>query len=851
MTSTDDASGATKTPEADNQDDYGASNIKVLEGLEAVRMRPDMYIGGTDIKGLEHLVTEVLDNSIDEAMAGYCDTVKLHIYEDGSVSVEDNGRGIPVGAHESGSDALDVVMTTLHAGGKFDHDSYKVSGGLHGVGVSVVNALSEWLTVDVYRQGKHYTQRYELKGEGQGEGQAPEPVGPVEVAGEAEGTGTKIRFKPDATIMETVEFQYATLAKRCRELAFLNRGLRVSIADDREGKAEEFYYEEGIKDYVEYLNRKKETVHDNIVYFDKADEGSGVKVEIAFQYNRDYTADSIYTFANNINTEHGGTHLSGFKSGLTRTLNKYARESKVVKEKEAVPDGADYLEGMVAIVSVKVPDPRFESQTKVKLSNTEVEGVVQQAVNDRLASYLAENPSTAKAICRKGVDARIAREAARKARDMARRKTALSSGSLPGKLADCSSRDPFQTEVFIVEGDSAGGSAKQGRVREFQAILPIRGKIINVEKTRIDKVLGHQEIQTIISALGTGIGDDFDISKLRYGKVIIMTDADVDGSHIRTLLLTFFFRHMRSLIDAGAIYIAQPPLYELAPRKGSKKKSMYVQDEKEYESEMLRVGVENVTLLLDGGRVELRSGAFRVLCEGISRLRGLERALDRKGLALHAYLAAANDEGVLPARMLSVKGAAGAEPTGELYQDDAAREKRISELGRELGREVVVCEERDGLEQRAAADAVLYTIFESGPLTEILALLDQHGLAAAPLRLLIDDADLGVAEPEPIGALSFGEDEEQNVYDLLNILDGVNSAAERKLEPKRFKGLGEMNPDQLYLTTMDPQRRTVLKVTVADAETADEYFTILMGTNVEERRKFIQEHALDVKNLDV
>ena len=849
MTSTDDASGATKTTEADNQDDYGASNIKVLEGLEAVRMRPDMYIGGTDIKGLEHLVTEVLDNSIDEAMAGYCDTVKLHIYEDGSVSVEDNGRGIPVGAHESGGDALDVVMTTLHAGGKFDHDSYKVSGGLHGVGVSVVNALSEWLTVDVYREGKHYTQRYELKGEG--EGQAPTPVGPVEVAGEAEGTGTKVRFKPDATIMETVEFQYAALAKRCRELAFLNRGLRVSIADDRGGKAEEFYYEEGIKDYVEYLNRKKETVHDNIVYFDKEDEGSGVKVEIAFQYNRDYTADSIYTFANNINTEHGGTHLSGFKSGLTRTLNKYARESKVVKEKETVPEGADYLEGLVAIVSVKVPDPRFESQTKVKLSNTEVEGVVQQVVNDRLASYLAENPSTAKAICRKAVDARVAREAARKARDMARRKTALSSGSLPGKLADCSSRDPFQTEVFIVEGDSAGGSAKQGRVREFQAILPIRGKIINVEKTRMDKVLGHQEIQTIISALGTGIGDEFDISKLRYGKVIIMTDADVDGSHIRTLLLTFFFRHMRSLIDAGAVYIAQPPLYELAPRKGSKKKSMYVQDEKEYESEMLRVGVENVTLLLDGGRVELRSGAFRVLCEAISRLRGLERALERKGLALHEYLAAANDDGILPPRMLSVAGVAGAEPVGELYQDDAARENRIKELGKELGREAVVCEETADLEERRAADAVLYTIFESGPLTEILALLDQHGLAAVPLRRLINDADLGVAEPEPIGALSFGEDEEQNVYDLLNILDGVNSAAERKLEPKRFKGLGEMNPDQLYMTTMDPEHRTVLKVTVADAEKADEYFTILMGTNVEERRKFIQEHALDVKNLDV
>ena len=849
MTSSEKAAETTETPEAEGKADYGASNIKILEGLEAVRKRPDMYIGGTDIKGLEHLVTEVIDNSIDEAMAGYCNAISLRIHDDGSISVEDNGRGIPVGAHETGGDALDVVMTTLHAGGKFDHKSYKVSGGLHGVGVSVVNALSEWLTVDVYRNGEHYTQRYELKGEG--EGQAPEPVGPVKLAGDTDKGGTRIRFKPDATIMETVEFQYAPLVKRCRELAFLNRKIKISIADDRNGKSEEFCYENGIRDYVEYLNRKKETVHDSIVYFENADKSSGVKVEIAFQYNRDYSSDSIYTFANNIGTEHGGTHLSGFKSGLTQTLNRYARDNKVIKEKEDAPDGADYLEGLVAIVSVKVPDPKFEGQTKGKLSNTEVKGAVQQIVNKGLSNYLAENPPTAKAICRKAVDARIAREAARKARDMARRKTALSSGSLPGKLADCSSRDPFQTEVFIVEGDSAGGSAKQGRVREFQAILPIRGKIINVEKTRIDKVLGHQEIQTIISALGTGIGDEFDISKLRYGKVIIMTDADVDGSHLRTLLLTFFFRHMRSLIDAGAVYIAQPPLYELASRKGAKKKSMYVQDEKEYETEMLKAGVENATLLLDGGRVELRSGAFRVLCEAISRLRRLERALVRKGLSLREYLAAATAEGALPSLMLSVAGASGRDPVCELFHDEEARQARIEALAEGLGRKAAVCDESDGLESRSSADAVRYTIFESKQLGEIYQALDQHGLSSIPLRLAPEDADLGVVEPEPIGALSFGEAEEENVYDLLNILEGVNAAAEKKLEPKRFKGLGEMNPDQLYETTMNPERRTVLKVTVEDAETADEYFTILMGTNVEERRNFIQEHALDVKNLDV
>ena len=407
MTPSEEAAEAAGASEAENQEDYGTSSIKVLEGLEAVRKRPDMYIGGTGVGGLEHLVTEVIDNSIDEAMAGFCDSISLHLYEDGSVSIEDNGRGIPVGAHDSGADALDVVMTTLHAGGKFDHKSYKVSGGLHGVGVSVVNALSEWLTVDVCREGKHHTQRYELKGEG--EGRAPEPVGPVKVAGDTDERGTKIRFKPDATIMETVEFQYGPLAKRCRELAFLNQGLKISIADDRDGKSEEFHYEKGIKDYVEYLNRKKETVHDNIVYFENEDKTSGVKVEIAFQYNRDYSSDSIYTFANNIATEHGGTHLSGFKSGLTQTLNRYARDNKVIKEKEEAPDGADYLEGLVAIVSVKVPDPKFEGQTKGKLSNTEVKGAVQQIVNKSLSSYLAENPPTAKAICRKAVDARVAR----------------------------------------------------------------------------------------------------------------------------------------------------------------------------------------------------------------------------------------------------------------------------------------------------------------------------------------------------------------------------------------------------------------------------------------------------------
>ena len=837
--------------------DYTSDNIQVLEGLEAVRKRPDMYIGGTDISGLHHLVYEVLDNSIDEALAGFCTKIELHLHDDGSVSIRDNGRGIPCDAHESGKSALEVVLTVLHAGGKFDHGSYKVSGGLHGVGVSVVCALASTLHVDVWRDGKHHQQKYENS----------EALGPVEVLGETEKRGTRLRFKPDPDIFETVDFQYDTLSKRCRELAFLNKGLTISTSDERSGKSDKFYYEEGIKAFVRHHNSHKEAVHPDIIHIEKLDEDSNVNVEVALQYNREYSADNIFTFANNINTVHGGTHLSGFKGALTRTLNKYARDNKVVKEKETLPDGGDYLEGIVAVVSVKVPDPKFESQTKVKLSNTEVEGVVQQVVNERLGIYLEENPSTAKAVIRKAIDARTAREAARKARDMARRKTVLSSGSLPGKLADCSSRDPFSTEVFIVEGDSAGGSAKQGRVREFQAILPIRGKILNVEKTRIDKMLGHQEIQTIISALGTGIGqDDFDISKLRYGKVIIMTDADVDGSHIRTLLLTFFFRQMPKLIEEGAVFIAQPPLYELVPKRG-KKISKYVQDDKEYEAAMIDAGASGAMLEIGSGPTQLSEDEIRKLCKTISRLSKIETSLARKGLHLPEYLDKIQSETQeLPSILVSIPSTDDEDARNELFFDEASRNKFLEELrasaSSESEREFVIAEEGDSLEKKDRADAIVYTIFERETISDLCRdlaachfspkIFRMHGRAAGEEETGASDTG---PELEPMATIRYGaglaNERAEPIYDLTGLLESVTSNADRVYDAKRFKGLGEMNPDQLYETTMDPERRTLLKVTINDAYKADEYFTILMGTDVESRRRFIHEHALDVKNLDV
>ncbi|MHC4366241.1 MAG: DNA topoisomerase (ATP-hydrolyzing) subunit B [Planctomycetota bacterium] len=822
---------------------YDASKIKILEGLEAVRKRPDMYIGDRGSAGLHHLVYEVLDNSIDEALAGACDNVAVRIGPDGSCMIEDNGRGIPVSMHKDANvSALEVVLTKLHAGGKFDSDSYKVAGGLHGVGVSVVNALSEWLEADVYRDGKHY--HFECA-----RGVAK---GPVQEIGPANKRGTKISFKADEDVFGDTEFAYDTLLKRIRELAYLNGGLRISFRDDRNQKKEVFKFEEGIKAFVQHLNEGKETLHKDVIYFSREDTGAMLSCEIALQYNDGYT-DNVLVFANNIRNIDGGTHLSGFRTALTRTMNYYARSNNLLKNGQGTT-GDDLREGLTAVVAVKLSDPHFEAQTKVRLTNPEVGGFVESTVNEQLGHYLEEHPGEAKRILNKAIQAAAAREAARKARELTRRKGALSTANLPGKLWDCASKEKTTTEVFIVEGDSAGGSAKAGRDRNIQAILPLKGKILNVEKARLEKMLGHDEIRTIISALGTGIGtDEFDLGKCRYGKVILMTDADIDGAHIRTLLLTFFFRQMQDLFHNDMIYIAQPPLYEIKIK--GRKKSEYILSENQMRRRMVTRGLEGTELLIRNGNGKERetsdegretNGQSRVAGEQmvalVKALADAERiiaVLGRRGITFAEFVSSYYDpsRGGLPAFRIYVEG------QEEVYYDREQYEKRVDELKEQAGGE----DEGEGEEEESVIAEELHEVTRLNQISEQLA--EQFGLDLKDFLLKPAKAVSGEALQTKFQLIS-GEDK-HDIASLGDVCAGVRQIGGKGIEIKRFKGLGEMNADQLWDTTMNPDTRTLLSVKIDDAGEADRLFSILMGGDVEKRRNFIRDHALEVQNLDV
>ncbi len=777
---------------------YDATTIQVLGGIEAVRKRPAMYIGDTSTRGLHHLVYEVVDNSIDEASGGYCDKIKVTIHTDNSVSVEDNGRGIPVGIHRKlKKSALEVVLTTLHAGGKFDHRVYKVSGGLHGVGVSCVNALSEWLEAEVRREGKVYHQSFECG----------KTKTKMKVIGKAKTTGTKITFKPDGDIFSVSEFSFDILSQRLRELAFLNKTIEITLNDEKKDKQAVFKFKGGIVSFIEYLNRNKDPLHKKIIYFQK--EKDGIAVEGAIQYNDAYK-ETIYSFANNINTIEGGTHLSGFKTALTRALNQYAKGKNLLKNLNSM-SGDDAREGVCSVISVKIPNPQFEGQTKTKLGNSEVDGLVNSIAFEALSTFFEETPSVANKIVQKAVLATQAREAARKARELTRRKGALDGANLPGKLADCSEKNPEFCEVYIVEGESAGGSAKQARDRTFQAILPIKGKILNVEKARLDKVLSSEEVRTIISALGTGVGNEFNSSKLRYNKVIIMADADVDGSHIRTLILTLFYRHMLPLIEGGHIYIAQPPLYRI------KKKSWeeYIHTEKEMNDIILSLGAKAAKLrkAKKGGKVFAQKELERII-QNIIAIEQLELSLERKGVPFKQYIKAIDQKKKkYPAHKISVH-----QKPVFLF-----KEGQLASFG--------AIEELDHIE--------IYESHEIGKIDEGFAKVGTSLEDYPP-----QEKDLFVLSSEDSG-------EEIKCNNLKEVLAEVRKLATKGMNVQRYKGLGEMNPEQLWESTMDPQKRTLVRVTLEDTVAADNIFTILMGSQAEPRREFIQANAHEVKNIDV
>ncbi|WP_081444570.1 DNA topoisomerase (ATP-hydrolyzing) subunit B [Anaeromyxobacter dehalogenans] len=810
-------------PAAPADDDYGTDTIKVLEGLEAVRKRPHMYIGDVGARGLHHLVYEVVDNSVDEAMAGRANEINVAIHADNSITVLDNGSGIPIGPHPTvkGMDTLDVVLTKLHAGGKFESNAYKVSGGLHGVGVTCVNALSEWLKAEVYRDGKVWAQRYERG----------TPAGKVTAIGETQRRGTRITFKPDATIFEVTEYSFETLSGRLRELAFLNAGLKITIEDERHGKKHEFLFKDGIREFVAFLNKSREVLFQPPIALrqEVETERGAALVEIALQWNDGYD-EKVFAFANNIHNHEGGTHLIGFKAALTRTINAYGQKNNLFKDlKDELPSGDDMREGLAAVISVRLPGASFEGQTKTKLSNTEAKSMVETMLNERLSAFLEENPNVAKRICGKVAEAARARIAARKARETVRRKGALDSASLPGKLADCQSRDPKESELYLVEGDSAGGSAKQGRDRRTQAILPLRGKILNVEKARFDKMLGSAEIATIITALGTGIGpEEFDVEKIRYHKIVIMTDADVDGSHIRTLLLTFFFRQMPSVIERGLVYIAQPPLFRVA--KG--KKESYLKDEAALDEYLLALGTDRTRLV-----------AGDTVIEG----RDLAR-LARDAIAYRALLARVDRR--RDSRIVDAAIQLGDLDLDLLKHHEQVKEQvqKIFDKAQKLHPELQVRIAKIERDEEHGCDALVY----------------QTSMAGAPRDTRLDHDYLSGAEWGELAALHAAIAElgpgpfrletpegAEEVLDVFEAVEAVKKAAGQGQTIQRYKGLGEMNPEQLWETTMDPARRTMLQVRVDDTVEADEVFSILMGDAVEPRREFIEKHALDVQNLDI
>ena len=805
---------------------YDATKITVLEGIEAVRMRPAMYIGDTSVRGLHHCVFEVVDNSIDEALAGFCTAIQVTLNADGSVTVNDNGRGIPVDMHATEKKpALEVVMTTLHAGGKFDNESYKVSGGLHGVGVSCVNALSEWMEVEVRRNGAIYHQRYERG----------RTASPLETIGKTKGTGTKVTFMPDASIFSTTRFQWDIIAHRLRELAFLNQGIEITFRAEDPPKEEIYKYKGGLAEYVEFLNKAKAPLHPKVIYFSK--EKDNVSVEIAMQYTDAYN-ENVASYANNIHTIEGGTHLSGFRSALTRTVNSYAKNANLIKADEEARNGDDIREGLTAIISVKLPRPQFEGQTKTKLGNGEVEGIVASVVNDELSVYLEEHPSVARRIVDKALLAARAREAARKARELTRRKGALDSASLPGKLADCSERDPEKCELFIVEGDSAGGSAKQGRNREYQAILPLRGKVLNVEKARLDKILSNNEIRTLATAVGAGIGrDDFDISKIRYHKIIIMTDADVDGAHIRTLLLTFFYRQMPALIERGHVYLAQPPLYKIT----HKKQEEYIENDEVLTRKLLEMGSEDLTFELHADKTTIKGRDLNSLLETLIRMEQLEHAVVRKGVEFESFLRRRHPEtGAFPKYVVTIEGSS-SEEQHFVYTDSELSQLR-NEVEQRIGRQLEIFGDENGSNGESTKLKFRWVeIYAAQSLSRIMASLEKRGLAAYPYY----------KSDKPFGTLVGENGNRIPISGLSQLLDAVRELGRKGLAIQRYKGLGEMNPDQLYETTMNREKRKLLKVVLEDAARADQMFNILMGEDVEPRRQFIEENAINVRNLDI